>query len=257
LKRPEAALDALEATFTANPEGSPEVRAELRALYRDTDSRVKLGFLLMIESRSEKDPEKGAELLLEAAALLHAEGDEEAAETALSRAHELDPNSVEVVVLHARVLAARGQREAAFASLAEFVKAPGKRRAKNLARVHRAVAELHLAEDELAEALPPLLQAHQLERADLETAMQLGLLAVDLDRLDLAASAFRLVTTTKTADGAPAETGKTLSVAYYHLASIEHQHGRKVGARRMIARALEEDPENAAAERLSLELSQP
>jgi thioredoxin-like negative regulator of GroEL len=257
LKRPEAALDALEAVFTADPDGSPAVRAELRALYRATEAHVKLGFLLMIEARSEKDPEKGAELLVEAASLLHAEGDEEAAETALARAHELDPASVDVAVLHAQVLAARGQREAAFASLAEFAKAPGKRRAKSLARVHRAVAELHLAEDELAEALPALLQAHQLERGDLELAMQLGLLAVDLDRHDLAASSLRLVTSAKTADGSPAVSGKILSVAYYHLACIEFLHGRKVGARRMVARALEEDPGNTDAERLSAELGQP
>lgn len=256
LDRPEAALDALESTFTADPEGSPEVRAELRALYRATGARAKLGFLLMIEARSERDPEKAAELLVEAANLLHAEGDEEAAEMALTRAQELDPSSVEVAVLRARVLAASGQRDAAFASLAEFAKAPGKRRAKNIARVHRTVAELHLAEDELAEALPALLQAHQLDRADLELAMQLGLLAVDLDRHDLAASALRLVTSLKTADGSTAETRKTLSIAHYHLACIEYLHGRKVGARRMLARALEEDPTNIEAERLRAELGQ-
>lgn len=257
LNRPEAALDALESTFTADPEGSPEVRAELGTLYRATAAHAKLGFLLMIEARSQKDPEKAAELLVEAASLLHSEGDEEAAEMALTRAHELDPSSVEVAVLHAQVLATRGQRDAAFASLAEFAKAPGKRRAKSIARVHRAVAALHLAEDELAEALPALLQAHQLDRADLELAMQLGLLAVDLDRHDLAASALRLVTSAKTPDGSSAETSQTLSVAYYHLACIECLHGRKVGARRMVARALEENPDNTEAQRLNAELGQP
>jgi hypothetical protein len=87
--------------------------------------------------------------------------------------------------------------------------------------------------------------------------MQLGLLAVDLDRHDLAASSLRLVTSAKTADGSPAVSGKILSVAYYHLACIEFLHGRKVGARRMVARALEEDPGNTDAERLSAELGQP
>ena len=61
-----------------------------------------------------------------------------------------------------------------------------------MARVLRLAADLRLEQDELGEALPLLMEAHQLDKSDVDTALLLGLLAIDLDRLETAASALRV-----------------------------------------------------------------
>jgi tetratricopeptide (TPR) repeat protein len=131
-----------------------------------------------------------------------------------------------------------------------------RRRGKPLARVLRLAADLRLERDELGEALPLLVEAHQLDKSDLDTALLLGLLAIDLDRLETAASALRALIAQRelgTREGALAHS-LNLAQGYFQLARIEQHHGKKTTAKRMALRALEENSNLVPAQRLLREL---
>jgi lipopolysaccharide biosynthesis regulator YciM len=116
-------------------------------------------------------------------------------------------------------------------------------------------AEKHLAADELVEALDALSQAHRLDKSDTQVSFLLGLVALDLDRVDVASAALRAFVATR----APVVSSTTdepspVSRAYFHLAVIEHTRGDDGAARRMVSRAMEESPNNRDARRLMEEL---
>jgi hypothetical protein len=102
-----------------------------------------------------------------------------------------------------------------------------------------------------------LIEAHQLDKTDVDTALILGLLAMDLDRYDTAASALRVILAQRELGAWPSPSHKSscLSQTCFQLARIELHHGRKSGAKRMALRALEEDPGSMAAQRLLAELN--
>jgi tetratricopeptide (TPR) repeat protein len=116
-------------------------------------------------------------------------------------------------------------------------------------------AEKHLAADELVEALDALSQAHKLDKSDTQVSFLLGLVALDLDRVDTASAALRAFVATRThVVSSTRDEPSPVSRAYFHLAVIEHTRGDDGAARRMVSRAMEENPNNRDARRLMDEL---
>jgi tetratricopeptide (TPR) repeat protein len=213
--------------------------------------------ILHAEAERERQPVKRASLLVHAAELLLNAGKASAAEAAAAEAYRLDAGSADAVWLLAQSALTAGRAADALALLTTHAEAKERRRGKPLARVLRLAADLRLADDDLGEALPLLLEAHQLDKSDVDTALLLGLLAIDLDRLETAASALRVLIAPRELgprEGAIARSS-TLAQGYFQLARIEQHHGKQTNAKRMARRALEENPQLLPAQHLLNELS--
>jgi hypothetical protein len=234
----------------------PELSSELCKLCSKAGKLDRAAKLLRLEADRERQPSKRAALLVEAAQLLHDLGQNAAACGLAEEARALDATSADAVLVLAKLALASGEREQALALLTTHAEAKERRRGKPLARVLRLTADLRLERDELAEALALLTEAHQLDKTDLDTALLLGLLAIDLDRLETAASALRVLIAQRelgTREGAAARS-PNLAEAYLQLARIEQHYGKKTNAKRMALRALEESPGLAPAQYLLSEL---
>lgn len=235
--------------------GNAEQTLELAQLCQRSGKTSQAVRLWRQEAERETKPVKRATFLLHAAELLQELGDAIEAQLLASRAHELDPASAEAVWLLAKLAVAAKNPDEALGLLQSYADCKERRRGKGLARVLRLAADLHLERDALAEALPLLTEAHQLDKTDLDTALLLGLLAIDLDRLETAAAALRVLLAQREANGrGDAERSTLLAQGYFQLARIEQHHGKKLNAKRMAQRALEENPNLAPAQRLLNEL---
>lgn len=251
------ALDYADRCRTLGASTSTELLVELRRQCVRAGKTERAVRLLVQEAARERTSGKRAALLLEAATLLFAAGERVAALDLASEARSLDPSSAEVVLLLAKLALADGAREQALGLLITHAEAKERRRGKPLARVLRLAADLLLERDELGEALPLLQEAHQLDKTDLDTALLLGLLAVDLDRLETAASALRVLIAQREVGSREGTAPRSLNLAqgYFQLARIEHHHGKRTNAKRMALRALEEAPTSLPARRLLDQLS--
>jgi tetratricopeptide (TPR) repeat protein len=230
----------------------PELATQLCKLCLKAGKTERAVQLLRAEAERERQPVKRAALLVQVADLLLSAGNASAAEAAAAVAHGLDAGSADAVWLLAQSALMAGKRAESLALLTAHAEAKERRRGKPLARVLRLAADLRLADDELAEALPLLLEAHQLDKSDVDTALLLGLLAIDMDRLETAASALRVLIAQRELgprDGAAARS-LPLAQAYFQLARIEQHHGKKTNAKRMARRALEENPQLLPAQHL-------
>jgi tetratricopeptide (TPR) repeat protein len=229
-----------------------ELSLRLCTLCASAGKRERAARLLRGEAEREPKPLKRAALLLEVSELLQAAGDAAGAAAAAGEAHALDPGSAEAALALAKLRLDSGDRRGAVALLDAYLESKERRRSKGLSRLLRLAADLRLEQDELSEALPLLVEAHQLDKTDLDTALLLGLLAVDLDRLETAASALRVLIAQRelcTRESAAARSSN-LAQGYFQLARIEQHHGKKTNAKRMALRALEENPNLTPAQRL-------
>ncbi len=242
----------------ARESGTPqaELATELCKLCLKAGKTERAVQLLRVEAERERQPTRRAALLVEAAELMLSAGDQPAALAAAQEARGLDAGSAEAVLLLGRIAILQGQRDEALGLLTAHAEAKERRRGKPLSRVLRLAADLRLERDELGEALPLLAEAHQLDKSDVDTALTLGLLAIDLDRLETAASALRVLIAQRelgTREGAKARS-LNLAQGYFQLARIEQHHGKKTNAKRMALRALEENPNLLPAQRLLSDL---
>ena len=119
------------------------------------------------------------------------------------------------------------------------------------------LAQLHLSVDQLVEAHEALGAAFRFRTKNAEIAWQLAQLALDLSDDDSAKRALRVLVSLKSGpkDGDECVTPGTKSKAYCHLGRMLSWQGDNAGARRMLSRALEEDPSNALAQTLHKGLS--
>ncbi|HEX9295553.1 MAG TPA: tetratricopeptide repeat protein [Polyangiaceae bacterium] len=249
--RPGDALTDLEGALQDAPK-NPELRDRVRKLYAQAGARLKEARMLLEQSALQSDSAARVELLLEAAELLTKENAWAEALAALEQARSIDPERAKAVLLLARVLAAQGERTRAIETLTKFAATQSARKSKHLDQVYREVAEMHLAQDELIEAFDSLSQAHRLNKGDGQVAFLLGLVAIDLDQLEVAGAALRSFVATRghVVDSGMADEPTPVSRAYFHLAFIEHVRGDEGAARRMASRALEESRNNRDAQQL-------
>jgi len=160
------------------------------------------------------------------------------------------------VVLLARAYAAARRAEEALQLLNAIADANKGRRTKALGGIFSTMAQIHLDEGYLTDALAALGKAFELDPKNGELAMRLGQLAVEIDEDEIAQKAFRAVAIMKPAapgstDGAPLD---AKADANYYLAVLARKSGDPRKAKLLLAKALAENAEHSAARQLLAEL---
>ena len=235
----------------------PELRQRLAAVYETLGARRELADLLLEDASNEPDPTLRVNGLMRVGALLLGpDGDAHAAVQVLESARHVNPDSVDVVMLLARAYAAAQRADEALALLNSVAEANKGRRTKALGGIFFTMAQIHLDEGYLTDALSALGRAFELDPKNGELAMRLGQLAVEIDEDDIAQKAFRAVSIMKPAapgstDGAPPD---AKADANYYLAVLARKSGEPRKAKLLLAKALAENAEHAAAKQLLNEL---
>ncbi|MEO8901982.1 MAG: tetratricopeptide repeat protein [Polyangiaceae bacterium] len=233
------------------------LRRRLETVYEALGARRDLADLLMEDAMNESDPALRLTALLRVGGLLLGpDGDPAAAVQVLESARQENPESVDVVLLLARAYAAAGRAEEAIALLNAIAEANRGRRTKGLAGIYGAMAQIHLDEGYLSDALTALSKAFELDPKNGELAMRLGQLAVEIDEDELAQKAFRAVSIMKppapgSTDGAPPE---AKADANYYLAVLARKAGDPRKAKVLAAKALAEKSDHEGARQLLTEL---
>jgi tetratricopeptide (TPR) repeat protein len=230
----------------------------LAVVYEAQGARRELADLLLEDASNEPDQAiRMAGLLRVGGLLLGPEGDPVAAVEVLESARQDSPDSVEVVVLLARAYAGAQRAEEALRLLNSIADANKGRRTKTLGGIFSTMAQIHLDEGYLTDAMAALAKAFELDPKNGELAMRLGQLAVEIDEDDTAQRAFRAVSIMKppavgSTDGAPAE---AKADANYYLAVLARKANDPRKAKLLLAKALAENAEHVGARQLLAELS--
>lgn len=241
-------LDDLEAVRRELPDHE-KLRERIRAVYEQAGATRRLTELLVDDANRRDKPQTKAVLLAQAARLV-IDNDPDRAEQLLEEA-ERAHSTLESGLLLARLKAVRGLRDEAIAELSRLAQPDEHRKPAARVAAYRELADLHLSADDLVEAHVALAEAHKLERRNGEIALLLGMVSLDLDDEKLAARALRSVTAMKTSSSAtPGVKKEDKSTAYYLLGSLARKNGDMNGARRMVQRAVGENPKNQDAQAL-------
>ena len=220
------------------------VSARLRAVYEALGERRELGAMAREEAAAETDVARRFQLLLEAGrAFLAADPPDAAAALAvLEDARGLRPEDQELTLATADAMA-RGDRLAdALALLDAAIRGHKARRSKPLSALFRKKSALELADGDLSSALASLERAFESDPSDGALALELGLLALDIDDGAVAARAFRAITIMKIAPaGAEGTTSRGKAIAYGHLARAALGDGDVRKARLFAEKSLAED----------------
>jgi lipopolysaccharide biosynthesis regulator YciM len=255
--RSEDARAALERAFHADRK-HPGVREKLYALYEASGENGRLSELLLEQAMATVDLADRLALLLRAGGLLLGEGgDPEAAVRILETARQDNPENLQAIVLLARAYSRAQRAEDGLALLNSIADANRGRRGKGLGPVYTAMAEIHLDEGFLTDALQALTKAFELDPKNGELAMRLGQLAIEIDEDETAQRAFRAVAIMK--PPAPGSSEGALpdakADANYFLAVLARKQGDARKAKVLASKALGEKPGHEAARQLLAELA--
>jgi tetratricopeptide (TPR) repeat protein len=242
----------LERAVERAPE-SATLRARLRKLYEKIGARDQLARMYLHEASAETDALAQIGAMVNAGALMLESGNAAQAVGVLERAHQQEPAHIQAAALLASALLETGNSDRALAALDETTRRHQKTRSKEVASLHRRIADIHLEADELVEAFDALSAAFALDKGDPELALSLGLLALDLDEHRVAQQALQVVTLTRT-NRPDSDISGARAGAYYHLGRLAQAQGDHVKARLMAAKATHEDPDHRQARSLLAEL---
>ncbi len=218
-------------------------------LYRRLGACGELAQLLVDEAAREVEPNaRGTKLVRAARVFVDDVGDLDAAHAVLLDAIALRPADLESTTLLARLQVARGDRSSAKTTLAAALRASG-RGIPDEVEAYRLLAHLQLCDDELHDAFDTLKIAHDIDKQHAPTAMQLGLLAHDLDDFETAEAALRFVVLTRSRED-DGLTPSQRATACYHLAHIVQWTGKPVQARMYASKGLSERPEGEIKRKL-------
>jgi tetratricopeptide (TPR) repeat protein len=251
---PDRALAGLERAVPLLPERA-DLRQRLLDIYKQLGESKKLGELLLVQAEFETDPTAKHALLLQGAELLLLEpaGDSAMARGALERARALVPDSLELVILLARLYSTEGDTEAAIELLQTTAQSNRGRRSKMLANLYREWSRISLDQGLRGEALDALLRAFEMDSKNGQLAMQTGRLAMDMENYDVAVRVFARVAMMKPVDDDP--TGECVTRAdradaNYCLAYLSYNQGDARKAKILALKALSDNPEHNEARRL-------
>jgi lipopolysaccharide biosynthesis regulator YciM len=251
---PERALPALQRAVPVLAERA-DLRQRLVDIYRQLGKNRELGELLLVQAEFETDPAAKHALLLQGAELLLLEpsGDFSAARQALERARALVPDSLELVILLARLHATEGNTEAALELLQSTAQAHRGRRSKMLANLYRELSRISLEQGLRGEALDAMLRAFEMDSKNGQLAMQTGRLAMDLENYDVAVRVFARVAMMKPIDDEPTEesiTHEDRADANYCLAYLSYNQGDTRKAKILALKAISDNAQHEQARRL-------
>jgi tetratricopeptide (TPR) repeat protein len=256
-ERPEVARPALERAFEAEPEHEG-VRSRLEALYGALGAYRELGELLLQQSAFVTDAAARLALVLRAAeALLSPGGDVPTAVRVLEVARQETPASIEAATLLARAYAAAGTPERGLEVLKGVAQANRGKRTKAISQVYEQIANIHLEEGFLSDALEALSKAFESDNKNARMALDIGRLALELEESEAAQRAYRAVTIMRAPgpEGGGA-TAEDKAEANFQLAALARKGGDARKARVLVSKALAENPGHEGARALLAELDQ-
>src|SRR6185436_4114741 len=235
----------------------PDVRQRLQAVYSAIGAVRELSEMLLEDAKSARDPAEQKRLLLRAGELLlGTDGQAEAAVRILELVREQDPDNIDAIVQLSRAYGAAQRSDDALALLTSVAEAYKGRRVKALGQVFQEIANLHLQDGFLSDALVALTRAFELDPKNGKLAMQLGTQALEIDEDETAQRAFRGIAIMKapepgSTDGA---TPEMKADANYYLAHLARKAGDPRKAKVLATKALSENPDHQAARALLAEL---
>jgi tetratricopeptide (TPR) repeat protein len=175
----------------------------------------------------------------------------------LEQARQDNPDNLTAVVLLARAYSRAQRGEDGLTLLNTIAEANRGKRGKGLGPVYAAMAEIHLDEGFLTDALQALTKAFELDPKNGELAMRLGQLAIEIDEDEVAQRAFRAVAIMKppvagSSEGAHPD---AKADANYYLAVLARKQGDPRKAKVLASKALAEKPGHEGARQLMSELA--
>jgi tetratricopeptide (TPR) repeat protein len=254
--RPEDARAALERALSED-NAHQEVRQRLAVIYEAAGESRALAEMMLEDAESQEDPAIRISFLLRAGQLLlSSEGDLQRAIEVLEAVRAQSPESIDAAVLLSQAYIADQRSDQALALLTSIADAQRGKRSRALSVVHEQIAEIHLAEGFLTDALAALGKAFELDTKNSRLAMRLGELAIESEEDDIAQRAFRAVAIMKplsadNTDGAPLE---SRADANYYMALLARKQGDPRKAKVLVSKALADVPNHPRARQLLQEI---
>lgn len=252
LGRMEPARGVVTRALQIDPENGL-LRERLRDVLEAAGAHGELAELLHDQASQSKDAQEHKDLLLKVCELhLMPGGSPSEALRILEELKQEHPDDLMCSVLLARAYARSGRNEDALGLLQAIVDRQRGRRVKGLSSVHEEMADIHLEEGFLSDALPAMQRAFEAEGRNARLAMRLGRLALECEEAELAQRAFRAVAIMKGADldGPDGARSQTKADANYELARLAHQAGDVRKTRVLVSKALSEQADHAGAREL-------
>jgi tetratricopeptide (TPR) repeat protein len=217
----------------------------LERLYEATGAHKELAEMLLADAKSMGDVAgRFAQLLRAGSLLMHHGGDPDAAIAALKEAQALRPNDPECIALLGDAYTLAGRTVEAADILGAAISAHKGRRSRELASLYHRMARVALADGETTQQVAWLTQALDMDSQNGLVASELAQLAMDLNQLDLANRALRVVTMLKNAGP------MSKALAYQYMGEIARKQGDPKRAVLLVKRAIQEDGTLASAKAL-------
>lgn len=246
-----SAAAALESALQAGA-ADAEVRERLEQLYRDSEQWEALARLLADDAQASDDEARQVALWCEAATLLmEKQRDYAGAAVWLEAALQKQPENRRLLMQLCDAYSASGRARDAVGVLERVVASYGGRRSKELAEVHRRLADAFKAEGQLDRAISELDKAFRIEPGNVSVLKALGQLALEAGDHKRALQMFRALLLQRLGPDSPISKAEV----FYHLGIVHHRLGEKAKAIQQLERALQTDSSLAAAQELLNEVS--
>ncbi|MEO0323390.1 MAG: tetratricopeptide repeat protein [Myxococcota bacterium] len=230
---------------------SVEARERLKAHLERFERWAELAELLEREVPHQASDEDRVALLKRVAALhMDRLGDAPAGVAALERAAELAPEDREVLTPLCDVYIAAGREDAAVPVLQKLIASYGKRRSKELAKVHHRLGRALQGLGDVPGALAAYDAAFRVDLTNVVILRDLGTLCHAEGDFARAQKTFRALLLQKLTPDA----GITKADVYFYLGDISHRAGDDRKAISMLERALTEHKDHPRAAALLAEL---
>jgi tetratricopeptide (TPR) repeat protein len=228
---------ALEKGLTSDKADST-LRGRLRKLYESMQAWDRLAEILAGDAELMETVEDKVRLLRQAAEIqLSKQKNPGAASELLAMASQLKPDDREILLELCDAYSASGRGKDAAAVLEKIVESYGGKRAKELAEIHRRLANAYLADGESQRALEELDKAFRIEPGNVAVLKRLGEVALSTGDLKKAQQMFRALLLQKLDPSSPI----TKAEVFVALGEVHEKLGEKDKAIQMLERAVQSD----------------
>jgi tetratricopeptide (TPR) repeat protein len=244
------ARSPLERALELSPD-DPVIEDKLEQVYQSNADFSGLARLITKRAERASEPGERTRMLVRAARVLFEQADDvHRALSILEQIRADAPHDLEANLLWARAQRKLGHAARVLEPLRETLNANRGKRTPLVASAQLEIAHAHLAGDDLFEALDALKAGFNLDRKNVELALLLGLVALDLDDEKTAERAL-LSVISQPAQGAEAiATAEMRATAFFQLAALAYAKGDLARARRMAGKATSEDASHEGARAL-------
>jgi len=233
-----AAAAALERALGFDDKNA-KIIEQLTGLYETLGEFSKQAALFVAQAEHEPSVD-AAILLLRKAAAVESERCKnlEAAAALLKKASDKKPQDRELLLELCDAYSAAGQAKQAILALEQVVASYAGKRAKELAEVHRRLANAYRTEGDIARTLEELDKAFRIEPGNISVLKQLGLVALEASDLKKAQQMFRALLLQKFDAKSPISKAEV----FMYLGEIHEKMGETDKALQMFERAVQTDP---------------